>query len=316
MWLSLYSVETSWGGMASLRSSNVLRWRGGGDGGGEGARDKPKRDIDALFEAKKAQFSMRPPPVYLGHIDPRKRREKVRGAMIKAWSAYRTYAWGYDELRPLTLGGQNNWGGVGATIIDALDTLWIMGLKDEFKEGRDWVRDHLSFENSDDHMSSVFETTIRILGGLLSAYDLSGDEVFLNKARDLGDRLMPAFETPTGLPYGFINLKTGSVDDGDHPQGYSILSEMGSLQLEFRALSERTGDDKYGVAALRIFDFLETLHPPDGLYPLRIHKDDGTFDEDRISFGAMGDSFCESKYPYPVHSCRWMVLLVIESFIV
>lgn len=91
--------------------------------------------------------------------------------------------------------------------VDALDTLWLMGMKDEFWEARDWVRDHLSHDKVGD--VSGFETTIRSLGGLLSAYDLSGDKVFLDKADDLGAKLFKAYDTPSGLPRGSVNLQSG-----------------------------------------------------------------------------------------------------------
>jgi hypothetical protein len=126
------------------------------------------------------------------------RREEVKAAMQRTWKAYRAHAWGKDVLQPLSLKGEDPWGGMAVTMVDSLDTLWVMGLKDEFAEARDWIRDHLSFRGVG--RVSVFETTIRVLGGLLSAYDLSGDQVFLDKARDLGDRLMKAFDTPSGIP--------------------------------------------------------------------------------------------------------------------
>ena len=83
--------------------------------------------------------------------------------------------------------------GMGVTLVDSLDTLWIMGMKDEFEEAKEWVKNELSFSHAD--TVSMFETTIRELGGLISAYDLSGDQVFLDKAKELGDLLMPAFDT-------------------------------------------------------------------------------------------------------------------------
>ena len=93
------------------------------------------------------------------------------------------------------------------SLVDSLDTLWLMGLKDEFWEGRDYVRDKLRFDRVGD--VSFFETTIRNLGGLLSAYDLSKDVSFLNKADDLGLRLSKAYDTPSGMPHGSVHLGTG-----------------------------------------------------------------------------------------------------------
>ena len=92
------------------------------------------------------------------------------------------------------------------TLLDSLDTLWVMGMREEFFEAKDWVQKSLSFNKN--RMVSTFETTIRALGGLLSAYDLSEEPIFLEKAKDLGARLFKAFSTPSGMPNGQINLAT------------------------------------------------------------------------------------------------------------
>lgn len=127
------------------------------------------------------------------------RKEVVKSAMQHAWRYYKQYAWGFDELKPLSHRGHNNWGGMGVTLVDSLDTLWIMGMRQEFQEAKDWVKDKLSFDNAGS--VSVFETTIRELGGLLAAYDYSGDDVFLKKAEILGGRLAGAFSTGSGESY-------------------------------------------------------------------------------------------------------------------
>ncbi|RIB24404.1 Glycoside Hydrolase Family 47 protein [Gigaspora rosea] len=132
------------------------------------------------------------------------RRDSIKNGFLHAWNGYTRYAWGYDELLPLTNVGRNNFNGWGATIIDALDTLWIMDLKKEFNRSRDFVRS-VDFTKSNDDIN-VFETTIRYLGGLLSAYELSNDLVFLEKAQELGNALLPSFDSPTGLPYNWWNL--------------------------------------------------------------------------------------------------------------
>lgn len=118
------------------------------------------------------------------------RQEAVRKAMLHAWNGYEKYAWGKDELKPVSKSHQN-WLDIGLTIIDSLDTLWIMGLKDQFQKARDWVESSLSFNKNRD--VSTFETSIRVFGGLLSAYDLSKDKMFLDKAKDIGDRLMKVY---------------------------------------------------------------------------------------------------------------------------
>lgn len=141
----------------------------------------------------------------------RSRRVYVQRAMQFAWQGYTKYAFGYDELKPQSAVGENGWGGQGITLVDALDTLWLMGMRDEFYAARDWVRDSLNHGGTTG-FTSLFETTIRDLGGLLSAYDLSDDQAFLTKAVDLGDRLLHGFDnTASGIPFGQVNLRTGDA---------------------------------------------------------------------------------------------------------
>merc|ERR1711871_641094 len=162
----------------------------------------------------------------------RSRAQAVKAAMQHCWSNYKSRAWGMDELKPVSGRGDNNWGGMGMTLLDSLDTLWVMGMREEFDEAQEWVQKSLSFNKN--RMVSTFETTIRALGGLLSAYDLSEESIFLEKAKDLGARLFKAFSTPSGLPNGQINLATGSSSNAGWTGSAAILAEIGTLQLEFR----------------------------------------------------------------------------------
>ncbi|KAG6763322.1 hypothetical protein POTOM_030736 [Populus tomentosa] len=219
------------------------------------------------------------------------RRQKVKEAMIHAWSSYEKYAWGHDELQPQSKQGIDSFGGLGATLIDALDTLYIMGLDEQFQRAREWVANSLDFNK--DYDASVFETTIRVVGGLLSAYDLSGDKVFLEKARDIADRLLPAWNTPTGIPYNTINLVHGNAHNPGWTGGDSILADSGTEQLEFIALSHRTGDPKYQQKAENVIAQLNKTFPDDGLLPIYISPDRGLGSYSTITFGAMGDSFYE-----------------------
>ncbi|KAG0461666.1 hypothetical protein HPP92_021963 [Vanilla planifolia] len=219
------------------------------------------------------------------------RREKVKEAMLHAWKSYRTHAWGHDELQPQTKSGVNNFGGLGATLIDSLDTLFIMGLEDEFRNAREWVANVLDFNK--DYEASVFETNIRILGGLLSAYDLSGDEIFLEKAKDIGNRLLPAWDTPSGIPYNSINLARGNPHNFGWTGGDSILADSGTEQLEFIALSQRTGDPKYQLKVENVITQLRKTFPSDGLLPIYINPHTGSSSYSTVTFGAMGDSFYE-----------------------
>lgn len=218
------------------------------------------------------------------------RREAVKAAMKRAWDAYKKYAWGQDTLLPLSKTATNRWGSMAMTMLDSLSTLWVMGLKDEFKEAKDWIAENLQFE----HVGSisVFETNIRAFAGLLSAYDLSGEKVFLDKAKDLGDRLLKAFDTPTGFPMNGLRLS-----DGTHTGGPgACLAEFGTLQLEFRSLSHHTGDPIYEERAMHAFKYLYENRAdvaPEGVYKLDFNTNTGEWMGTQYSVGARGDSFYE-----------------------
>ncbi|ERN07458.1 mannosyl-oligosaccharide 1,2-alpha-mannosidase MNS1 isoform X1 [Amborella trichopoda] len=219
------------------------------------------------------------------------RREKVKEAMLHAWTSYEKYAWGHDELQPQSKNGVDQFGGLGATIVDSLDTLYIMGLHQQFQKATEWVANSLDFNK--DYDASVFETTIRVVGGLLSAYDLSGNKVFLDKARDIADRLLPAWDTPSGIPYTTINLARGKAHNPGWTGGNSILADLGTEQLEFIALSQRTGDPKYQKKVENAIFQLKKIFPSDGLLPIYINPHTGSKSHSQITFGAMGDSFYE-----------------------
>lgn len=120
-----------------------------------------------------------------------------RAAMVKksmqfVWENYRNHAWGFDELRPVSGSGRNNWGGIGMTLVDSLDTLWIMDMKEEFYEAVQWVDQNLHFNQN--FNISVFEFTIRVVGGLLSGYHLSNDERLKKKAIEAGNVVLASFK--------------------------------------------------------------------------------------------------------------------------
>ncbi|XP_053603415.1 mannosyl-oligosaccharide alpha-1,2-mannosidase IA isoform X2 [Plodia interpunctella] len=224
------------------------------------------------------------------------KRQHIIGMMRHAWNNYKLYAWGKNELKPISkrphLSSIFGGGDMGATIVDGLDTLYIMGLMDEFREGRDWVAENLNINEIDSELS-VFETTIRFVGGLLSCYALTGDSVFKTKAAHVADALLPAFETPTGLPYALINPST-KVSRQYHWAGpNSILSEVGTLHLEFTYLSDVTGKEVYRQKVDRIRDVLHKIEKPNDLYPNFINPRTGAWGQKHISLGALGDSFYE-----------------------
>ena len=223
------------------------------------------------------------------------RREAVKDAMRDSYDKYETFAMGYDELQPLTKRGKNTFGGLGATIIDSLDTLWIMGLSDQYSRARNWVASGLHFNRN--YEASVFETTIRIVGGLVAAYDLSGDTMYLEKCTDLTNHLKPAFQTSTGIPLNQINLASGKARSPRDARGGATLAEFGTLQMEFIALSQRTGDPQWQIMAEKIVEKVRDVKykadVPRGLYPLFISPHTRRWTSSKVSFGAMGDSWYE-----------------------
>lgn len=215
---------------------------------------------------------------------------KIKDAMKKVWANYVEFAFGKDELHPISMSGSDNWGGMGVTLVDSLDTLWVMGMIDEFNHAKDWVARHLTYANAGS--VSVFETTIRELGGLLSAYDFSKEKVFLDKAILLGEKLAPAFLTSSGIAMGQVDFRSGHTSNGW--QGSSaILSEMGTLQIEFRNLAHYSGEQKYEDMSMRGMKFLYPKIPSNGLMGIKVDIASGKAVDSTITFGALGDSFYE-----------------------
>lgn len=169
---------------------------------------------------------------------------RVREAISHTWSAYADLAFGADELRPLS-GAPANWGptSLGLTIVDGWDTLHLAGLDAEADAAQAWIRSDLDVDL--DQEVSAFETNIRVLGGLLSVHAHAGDEVALAKAVDLADRLLPAFDTPTGMPAKLVNLRTGATRETRNVDA----AEIGTWFVELAYLSRVTGNERYREAA-------------------------------------------------------------------
>jgi len=222
----------------------------------------------------------------------RERRNFVKAMMKDAWDDYARYAWGENELKPISQVGQP--GGIygdskiGATIIDALSTLHIMEFNEEFDAGRAWVASDFDFTTVNTTVS-VFETNIRILGGFLSAYAFTGDELFKDKAYEVGKQLLPVFDTPSGIPYQRINPATGQTDRS----ASNSLAEFGTLHLEFIYLSEVTGDPIFAEKVLKIQDVMDKLEKPNGLYSMYVSTSTGQFTDSHVSMGGGADSFYE-----------------------
>ncbi|RUP45699.1 LOW QUALITY PROTEIN: hypothetical protein BC936DRAFT_147844 [Jimgerdemannia flammicorona] len=274
------------------------------------------------------------------------RQDAVKEAFLFAWNGYKNYSWGADENRPVSNTPSNSrfitpsyitnskrtalrLTSVShflstATIVDSLDTLWLMGLQDDFALARKHVA-KINWRDTRKNLVDAFETNIRYIGGLLGAYDLSGDHLFLDKAIELADLLLPIFDSPTGLPYQFIDFSSGQPVKSGYPRGASILAEIGSFQLEFTHISQLTGNWTYHHKAQRANDFFDGLrrthqYPP-GLFPILVDIDNGEFttstcsrvaffdgvsvflftlrklfpaiSQAQITYGGLGDSFYE-----------------------
>lgn len=225
-------------------------------------------------------------------------REKVRGMFKHGMQQYMAHAFPKDELLPLSCKGKNTYGGYALTLVDALDTMAVLGEREQFRRGVEYVVANVTFEG--DYNVSVFETTIRVLGGLLSAHQLAADpelalvpgytDGLLLKARDLADKLLPAFNTPTSIPIGTVNLKTG-VPEGETREANT--AGAGSLILEWGLLSRLTGDPKYEEAAAKSMESLWSKRSALGLVGGHINVDTGDWTEQTSGIGASVDSFYE-----------------------
>ena len=216
--------------------------------------------------------------------------QDVRNEFLWAWNAYVAKAWGRDEINPVSGTAQSFFiegHDLGLSMVEALDTLWLMELDDEFRAGVEWIKTNLSFDI--DGEIQVFEANIRLVGGLLSAHLACGDVVLLEKAQDLADRLLKAFEaSPHGLPYRYINLRTGVVRDPE-----TNLAEIGTYIAEFGVLSRLTGDPKYHEAARRAMMHALNMRSELGLMAANIHAETGDFTSRNASIDVYADSFYE-----------------------
>ncbi|KAH8103847.1 glycoside hydrolase [Cristinia sonorae] len=184
------------------------------------------------------------------------RAERVRNAYIHAYSNYRRYAFPHDEIMPLSKEWQDNFNGWGVSVFDSLDTMYLMRLDEEFSNALDLV-ERTTFSMEKNATLSVFETTIRYLGGLLSAYALSGNHLLLQKADELAEAMSPAFDTMSGLPWSSVNTVTGDVS-GSY---FGSLAEVASCQLEYTYLARETGKQEHYHKVDRIMKSLSANIP-------------------------------------------------------
>ncbi|HYO98941.1 MAG TPA: glycoside hydrolase family 47 protein [Pyrinomonadaceae bacterium] len=220
-------------------------------------------------------------------VDRAKLAERARAEFLHAWRGYEKYAWGHDDLRPLSK-THHDWyeQTLLMTPVDSLDTMILMGLDDEARKTREFITRNLSFDK--DIYVQNFEITIRHLGGLLSGYQMTGDRRLLALAEDLGTRLLPAFNSATGLPYRFVNLKTGKVRDPN-----TNPAESGTLLIEFGTLSKLTRKPVFYDKAKRALVETYKRRSPVGLVGSTINVETGEWkDKDSHISGGI-DSYYE-----------------------
>jgi endoplasmic reticulum Man9GlcNAc2 1,2-alpha-mannosidase len=207
--------------------------------------------------------------------------------------------------------------GLGWIIVDSLDTMMIMNLTSRLPEARKWISRHLDYDQDQD--VNTFETTIRMLGGLLSAHylstklpDLSSrrDYVYLNKYIDLADRLLSAYESRSGVPYASIHLGQGMGIVSHADGGASSTAEAATLQLEMKYLANLTGKEIYWRKAEHVMKILDDNDMEDGLLPIFVHPDSGKFTSKEIRLGSRGDSYYGQCSPGRWYSSQLTVIRV------
>ncbi|KAM0210190.1 hypothetical protein ACHAQI_005984 [Fusarium lateritium] len=231
----------------------------------------------------------------------------VKKSFEHSWSGYSNYAWMHDEVTPMTGKSKDPFGGWAATLVDALDTLWIMDMKEEFTKAVA-AADGIDFTRSSMTTINIFETTIRYLGGFLSAYELSGraHPILLKKAIELGDLLMCAFDTPNHMPVTRWEWKKYAYGHSQSPSRDALVSELGSMSLELTKLSQLTGNMKFYDAVKRIGDQFESTQLNTrlpGMWPVVVDAYTPAFHAGSdFTLGGMSDSLYE-------YLPKWYLLL-------
>jgi len=226
-------------------------------------------------------------------------RDEVRQMFYHAFDGYMEHAFPLDELRPLSCTGENTLGGYALTLVDSLDTLALFGDKERFTAAVQWLGKNLRFDKN--KTVSVFETTIRVLGSLLSAHLIASDDAtgmrvdsynneLLHLSEDLARRMLPSFETPTGIPYGSVNLLYG-VDENESK--VTSTAGGGTLTLEFGLLSRLIGDPIFEKVTKNAVRGLWAQRSEIGLVGAHINVFSGHWTQKDAGIGTSIDSFYE-----------------------
>ncbi|XP_019259397.1 PREDICTED: alpha-mannosidase I MNS4 isoform X4 [Nicotiana attenuata] len=226
-------------------------------------------------------------------------RDEVREMFYHAFNGYMDHAFPRDELRPLSCGGEDTLGGYALTLIDSLDTLALLGDRERFTSSVEWIGKNLQFDIN--KTVSIFETTIRVLGGLISAHLIASDyntgmriptydNELLHLAEDLARRMLPAFDTPTGIPFGSVNLLHG-VDENESK--ITSTAGGGTLTLEFGVLSRLTNDPIFEQVAKNAVRGLWARRSKINLVGAHIDVFSGDWTQKDAGIGTSIDSFYE-----------------------
>ncbi|XP_020726224.2 ER degradation-enhancing alpha-mannosidase-like protein 3 isoform X4 [Odocoileus virginianus] len=309
---------------------------GGGRGSGSSV---PQRAPWSLVAATAALCLVSATSVWTAGAAPMSREEKQKlGNQVlemfdHAYGNYMEHAYPADELMPLTCRGRvrgqepsrgdvdDALGKFSLTLIDSLDTLVVLNKTKEFEDAVRKVLRDVNLDN--DVVVSVFETNIRVLGGLLGGHSLAimlkekgeymqwySDEL-LQMAKQLGYKLLPAFNTTSGLPYPRINLKFGirKPEARTGTETDTCTACAGTLILEFAALSRFTGATIFEEYARKALDFLwEKRQRSSNLVGVTINIHTGDWVRKDSGVGAGIDSYYE-------YLLKAYVLLGDDSFL-
>jgi mannosyl-oligosaccharide alpha-1,2-mannosidase len=263
-----YEIITSGGGYSKLRGSidskNLL------EPIKEGLPRKQKYPVDKLIKLP-AKSTVSIPSIQASNFGGqsaeavklrRWRRDQVKNTFLTSWNQYKQYAWGKDEVNPVSNGSSDPFLGWAATLVDSMDSLQIMGLDGEYQEALQYVST-IDFTRTFRRDIPLFETVIRYLGGLIAAYDLSKgqDIILLQKAQQLADNLMGAFDTPNRMPLTYFKWLDRDTVYKYRSGTDTIFAEIASLSLEFTRLAQLTGNHTYYDAVARITDQIYEFAP-------------------------------------------------------
>ncbi|KAF8190449.1 glycoside hydrolase family 47 protein [Pholiota molesta] len=230
------------------------------------------------------------PNIVLPHSATANRAAVVQ-LFTESYGAYKEFAFGHDDLLPLSKSFTDDRNGWGATIIDGMGTMYIMGLNDLFLEAVNFSSTIDFSKSQTPDTVSVFETSIRYLAGLLSAFELSGQKypILLEKAKQVGDKLAFAWVGSNDIPFGEVVFATNT------PQvATSNIAEAGTLTLEFETLTKYTGNQTYADLALKSAAHIANLAAPlPGLAAQGIDPSTGEFVGGYVTWGGGSDSYFE-----------------------